>query len=80
MVQPNKKLAYDRCMGQQTPLEGYMSPDVSGAPDNHKVKVSVLTGPQTPVPGSMIQNLTLFIPLLFWCNQDPRLAINICCR
>ena len=69
MVQPNKQLAWDRCMGQQEPLKGYMSPDLTGAPDDHQVQVNVLLGPQTPVPGTSIQNLTLFIPLLFWCNQ-----------
>jgi hypothetical protein len=69
MVQPNKKLAWDRCMGQQSPLKGYMSPDVSGAPDNHRVEVSVTNGPQTPVAGGSIQGLNLFIPLLFWCNK-----------
>ncbi len=70
VVQPNKKLAWDRCMGQQQPLEGYMSPDVSGAPDNHQVRVQVNNGPQTPVGADSIQNLTLFIPLLFWCNKS----------
>jgi hypothetical protein len=73
LIQPNKKLGWERCVGQQQPLKGYMTPDATGAPDDHQVLVDVTNGAQTPKPQA--DSLTLLIPLLFWCNQDPRLAV-----
>ena len=73
LVQPNKKLGWDRCVGQQVPRKGYLSPDAAGAPDNHQVLVEVTDGAQTPK--AQADSLTLLIPLLFWCNKDPRLAV-----
>lgn len=72
-VQPNKKLAWDRCMGQQVARKAYLSPDTATAPDSHQVWLDVTDGPQTPKPQA--QSLELLIPLLFWCNLDPRLAV-----
>lgn len=72
LVQPNKKLGWDRCMGQQVARDGVLSSD-AGTPDDHQVHVKVTDGAQTPK--LVQQSLSLFIPLLFWCNLDPRLAV-----
>lgn len=42
-------------------------------PSNHRITAGVTTGPQTPKMTP--EGLELFIPLLFWCNLDPRLAV-----
>jgi hypothetical protein len=73
LVQPNKQLGWDRCMGQQVPLKGTLQSDATGAPDDHQVAVNILNGAQTPKPQA--DALTLLIPLLFWCNCDPRLSV-----
>lgn len=73
LVSPGKRLGWDRCMGQQLPVKGQLSSSTAGAPDAHQVQVEVLKGAQTPKPQA--DSLTLLIPLLFWCNQDPRLAV-----
>jgi hypothetical protein len=77
MVQPNKKLAWDRCMAQQVPKEAVLL-DSAALPAARQVKLQVLEGPQTPIvptPTVELQGLTMFIPLLFWCNTDPRLSV-----
>lgn len=72
MVQPNKKLAWDRCMGQEQPKKGYFVPEDNAAhtspADEHRVLLEVTNGAQTPKLSQ--EGLTLLIPLLFWCNQD----------
>jgi hypothetical protein len=73
LVAPNKKLGWDRCMGQQVPVKGQLRSESVGAPDAHQIQVEVLNGAQTPKPQA--DSLQLLIPLLFWCNQDPRLAV-----
>ncbi len=73
LVAENKRLAWDRCMGQQVPLKGYVEGDDTGAPDAHRIQVNVVNGAQTPK--AQTDSLTLLIPLLFWCNTDPRLAV-----
>lgn len=65
LVQPNKRLAWDRCVGQQVSRKGYMTPD-AGTPDGHQVAVEINDGAQTPK--TQADNLSMFIPLLFWCN------------
>ena len=72
LVQPNKKLGYDRCMGQQVPLKGKLNGDATKVPDSHQVEVTINNGFQTPKPQA--DALTLLVPLQFWC-KDPRLAI-----
>jgi hypothetical protein len=72
-VQPNKLTAWMRCMGQEEAKQGYMNPDETGSPDGHRVLVNVTNSNQTPMATQNAVNL--FIPLLFWCNLDPRLAI-----
>jgi len=45
----------------------------SVGPDSHRICADVKNGPQTPKLTP--DDLELFIPILFWCNLDPRLAI-----
>lgn len=73
LVAPNKKLGWDRCMGQQVPLKGRLESSSATSPDAHQLQLEVLNGAQTPKPQA--DSLTMLIPLLFWCNQDPRLAV-----
>lgn len=72
-VQPNKETGWNRCVGQEQPREAWLKPDVSGVPDDVRVLTTVTDGAQTPKAAQT--GLTLLIPLLFWCNQDPRLAV-----
>ena len=77
---PNKVLAWNRCMGQEEVQEGFVDQPVwtgSGVDPNavlYRSKVSGCSGLQTPT-GVKTEPVELFIPLLFWCNKDPRLAI-----
>jgi len=79
-VQPNKRLAWDRCVGQEEPENGWVrQPDwalnqVASASVTHRIKANVTRGAQTPT-GQKTGNLELFIPLLFWYNKDVRLAV-----
>lgn len=83
-VAPNKRLGWDRCVGQEVPEKGFVrQPDWTGsavapASVTSRVKADVCTGNQTPT-GQKDQtsagNLELFIPLLFWYNKDVRLAV-----
>lgn len=70
LVPPHKEVGWDRCIGQQRPLKGWMTDDISGAPDSHRVLVDVVNGPQTPAAAPT--SLSLLVPLLFWCNKDPK--------
>jgi hypothetical protein len=83
-VGPHKRLAWDRCMGQEVPEKGFVDqPNWVGsgvAPSTvtQRVLTQVATGNQTPT-GQKSQadgdELEMFIPLIFWCNLDPRLAV-----
>lgn len=73
LVQPNKRTGWNKCIGQQRPLKGWFTPTTAGAPDAARTWVEVTNGAQTPKAAA--DSLSLFIPLLFWCNQDPRLAV-----
>jgi len=73
LVPPNKRAGWDRCMGQQSLRKGYMNPGTATQPDNHRTWVQVSDGYQTPK--AACDTLSMFIPLLFWCNLDPRLAV-----
>jgi hypothetical protein len=73
LVQPNKQVGWERCVGQQQPKSGWLNPDESAAPQDSRTLVQVTDGPQTEK--SAQTGLTLIIPLLFWCNKDPRLAV-----
>jgi hypothetical protein len=74
-VQPNKELSWKRCVGQEVPVDGFLKEDSSLAPANSRVAIKVANGAQTPKSPSDVEGLTLMIPLLFWCNKDPRLAV-----
>lgn len=83
-VPPHKLTGWLRCMGQEVPHKGYL--DQAGwaqnasstTPADHRFKVDVCDGLQTP-SGQKDQtdagDLELFVPLLFWFNKDPRLSI-----
>jgi hypothetical protein len=81
-VSPNKRLGWDRCVGQEEAEKGFVTqPDwvASGvtAP-THRVAANVHVGNQTPTGQKSVSttgNLELFIPLLFWYNKDVRLAV-----
>ncbi len=88
-VQPNKEVAWDRLMGQEERLSGFLrQPGINqtGATDAatglsntgtlpaaQRVGVSVASGNQTPK--QTLADLELLIPLLFWFNLDPRMAV-----
>jgi hypothetical protein len=72
-VQPNKEVGWKRCVGQELPKEGWMDNDQSAANIDHRLKVAVCDGAQTPKTKQT--GLDMLIPLLFWCNKDPRLAV-----
>lgn len=68
LVQPNKLTGWKRCVGQQESIEATLNADESGTPDNHRVKLEIVNGAQTPKDPSNQVGLNLLIPLLFWCN------------
>jgi hypothetical protein len=79
-VTPTKQVGWDRNVGQEVPWTGYS--DVSGSTlagsqSGRGALVRELkqyvTGPQTSAVTQPA--LDLWIPLLFWFNQDPRLSI-----
>lgn len=79
-VQPNKELAWDRCVGQEGVQSGFLDQpnwEGSNVPANavsYRTKMVGCNGLQTP-SGVKTEDVELFIPLLFWCNKDPRLAV-----
>jgi hypothetical protein len=78
-VAPGKRDAWDRCMGQEKPMQGYLpqkdsSYDFTGTLPSHRIQVNVSNGNQTDKPSGSVSALDLFIPLLFWF-RDPRLAV-----
>ena len=85
-VQPNKETGYKRCVGQQVPRDAWFTPTpgvtaptgteiglAALAADAAQVHVTVTDGPQTPK--AVLDGLSMLIPLSFWCNDDPRLAV-----
>jgi hypothetical protein len=77
-VAPNKITAWRRCVGQEQPLVGNLRQQDwanSGAtPGTFQVAQYVNVGNQTPT-SQKSTSLELFVPLLFWYNQDVRLAV-----
>ena len=75
----NKRLCYFRCMGQELPNNAFvdeLSTATATALPQARYSLNVFTGNQTPkapATGSTV-SLSLFIPLYFWFNRDPRLA------
>lgn len=83
-VQPNKELGWNRCVGQEECEDGWLDQPNwagSGLPATeivHRMKAASASGIQTPTgqkDTTSDGNVELFIPLLFWCNKDPRLAV-----
>jgi hypothetical protein len=76
-VSESKKDGWFRCMGQEQPKElvyDYVSA-AGTAPQNARAAVSLRNGFQTYKSNGSHDDLELFVPLLFWFNTDPRLAI-----
>jgi hypothetical protein len=71
-VQPNKKVGWDRLVGQESPVEAYLQQETLVQPAS-RVKVSMYNGYQTPK--ATHDALVVMTPLLFWFNKDPRMAI-----
>lgn len=71
-IQPNKATAWGRLVGQETPNEAYLEQRSLVQPSS-RVKVSVCDGYQTPKGEH--DALVVMVPLLFWFNKDPRLAV-----
>ncbi len=75
-VSEDKRVAWNRCMGQEVPYKAVGAvPDATGvttAPVTHRARFDVLNGYQTYKAAH--EDLNLWIPLLFWFNTDPRLA------
>ena len=83
-VAPNKKAGWDKLVGQELPLKGFVDQPnwirsgVAAADVDHRTAAVVSTGNQTPTgqkDTSAAGYLEMIIPLLFWFNRDPRLAI-----
>jgi hypothetical protein len=84
LVQPNKELGWDRCVGQQGKDYGWLNQPnwansgVASSDITSRQVVESTSGNQTPTGQKDVGidgDLELFIPLLFWCNKDPRLAV-----
>jgi hypothetical protein len=71
-VSPNKKVGYDRCMGQQTLVDGYTQFQGGRSVAVREKRVYV-NGPQTPQ--AVQPALNLLVPLLFWFSKDVRLSL-----
>lgn len=78
-VPPNKIVGYNRLVGQENPLQGYV--DQPNWANNGVAAISfrygqqVYIGAQTPKNVSDVTGLDLYVPLLFWFNRDVRLAV-----
>jgi hypothetical protein len=77
-VTESKRSGWNRCMGQEEAIEtlyDYNSDNAvnSGLPQNVRAAFLRRDGHQTYKANH--EDLELFIPLLFWFNTDPRLAI-----
>ena len=71
-VTPNKEVGWFRNVGQEVSKQGFV--DVAGGRGaGVRQAVALNDGPQTPKVTQPA--VDLWLPLLFWFNQDPRLAI-----
>jgi hypothetical protein len=71
-VQPNKVVAWNRLVGQETPQEAYLKQSSQTQPES-RIKLDYCDGYQTPKAEH--DALVVMVPLLFWFNKDPRLAV-----
>lgn len=76
----DKIAGYARCMGQEVAEQGFVDQPnwadsgVSSSAISSRFGATTYSGLQTP-SGQKTGNFELLIPLLFWFNLDPRLAI-----
>lgn len=70
-VLPNKKESWLKCAGQETPSPAYLT--LNPGVDQYREMKLILDGPQTFKP--IHEEVDVWMPLLFWFNRDPRLAI-----
>lgn len=83
-VAPNKLAGWKKCVGQELPVQGYITqPGVlngvgswiaSGTGPSSRFGAQIYNGNQTPTL-SKSGHLEMFIPLLFWYCKDVRLAV-----
>ncbi len=79
-VKADKRAAWDRCMGQEEAEVGFVdqpnwaSSGVAPSAISTRIQTAAFSGLQTP-SGQKSGVVELLIPLLFWFNLDPRLAI-----
>jgi hypothetical protein len=74
-VTPNKQVGWNRAVGQEVPMRGYVNVAetvIAGDAGVREVRQFV-DGPQTPK--SVQPEIEMWVPLIFWFNKDPRLAI-----
>ena len=77
-VPEQKRKAWKECVGQETPKTAYLVQDP--LVDEYREVKQIVNGAQTPkaahssLPG-IVPDVEMWIPLLFWFNTDPRLAI-----
>jgi hypothetical protein len=76
-VPANKKWGWYQCVGQEVPIEAkykyYDTTTAPAAPNNCRAAFNYYDGFQTYKTDH--EDLEMLIPLLFWFNSDPRLAI-----
>ncbi len=77
-ISESKVDGWNRCMGQEVGRElvfDYDNSVATSAPDNGRASITLRNGFQTYKANGGHGDLELFVPLLFWFNTDPRLAI-----
>jgi hypothetical protein len=77
-VSASKEDGWNRCMGQEVPRElvfNYNNAVNTTAPENARASTTLRNGFQTYKANGQHGDVELFVPLLFWFNTDPRLAI-----
>ena len=77
-VPGQKRRAWKQCVGQEVPKAAYLTQDP--LVDEYRELKAIVNGPQTPkanhAPNSPVEpDVEMWIPLMFWFNKDPRLAI-----
>lgn len=89
-VAPHKEVGWNRLVGQENPIKGFSGHcNMTGesqypqdlvtagfaadSTDTSRKEVNIVNGPQTPKATQPI--LDLWIPILFWFNNDARLSI-----
>lgn len=81
-VQPNKMAGWNRCVGQEEEESGFLdqpnwaNSGVAPSAITSRTIVKTTSGDQTPTAQKDVSVYKeMLIPLLFWCNQDVRLAV-----